>query len=79
MAKIIHYASLLQGETDVFGTAELVTGGYLFRSDDNPRKAIAIDYRNADLMLFGLKPLADDQWTKDISTGDLARLLGRVA
>jgi hypothetical protein len=79
MAKVIHYASLMQGETEVFGTAELIVGGYLFRSDDNPRKAIAIDYRNADLMLFGLKPMADDQWKRDTSSGDLARLLGRVA
>jgi hypothetical protein len=78
MAKIIHYASLMQGETEVFGTAELITGGYLFRSDDNSRKAIAIDYRNADLMLFGLKPMADAQWQADCSHGDLARL-GRVA
>jgi len=79
MAKVLHYASLLQGETEIHGTAELVVGGYLFRSDDNPRKAVAIDYRNADLMLFGLKPLADQQWAIDTSSGDLARLLGRVA
>jgi hypothetical protein len=69
----------MQAETEVFGTAELITGGYLFRADDNPRKAIAIDYRNADLMLYGLKPLADAQWTDDTSTGDIAWLLGRVA
>jgi len=79
MAKVIHYASLMQGTDDVFGTAELVVGGYTFRADANPRKAIAIDYRNADLMLYGVKPLADAQWADDTSTGDLARLLGRVA
>jgi hypothetical protein len=74
MAKVLHYASLLQGETEVFGTAELVVGSYIFRSDANPRKAIAIDYRNADPMLFGLKPLADAQWQADCAHGDLAAL-----
>jgi hypothetical protein len=74
MAKIIHYASLMQGSEEVYGTAELVVGSYLFRSDANPRKAVVIDYRNADLMLFGLKPLADAQWSADCSHGDLAAL-----
>jgi hypothetical protein len=77
--KTVHYASLLVNDEEVHGTAELVIGGYIFRSDDNPRRAVAVDYRNVDLLLFGLKPMADAQWSKDTSTGDLARLLGRVA
>jgi hypothetical protein len=74
MARVIHYASLMQGETEVFGSAELIVGGYLFRADDTPRKAVAIDYRNADLVLYGLKPLADAQWAADCAHGDLAAL-----
>src|SRR5262247_2341995 len=76
---IVHYASLEINGLEVHGTAELVVGGYLFRSDDNPRKAEAVDYRSADLMLYGLKPLADASWREDTSSSDLARLLVRVA
>jgi hypothetical protein len=69
----------MQDDIEVFGTAELIVGGYLFRSDANPRKAIAIDYRNVNLMLFGIVAIADQKWAEDCSSGDLARLLGRVA
>jgi hypothetical protein len=77
--KIVHYASLLVNNEDVYGTAELVCGsGYLFRKDSE-RKATLVNYKDTNLMLYGLKPLADAQWADDTSTGDLARLLGRVA
>lgn len=76
---IVHYASYEINGEETYGTAELITGGYIFRADDNPHKAMLVDYRNVDLMLYGLKTLADEQWTTDTRTGDLARLLGRVA
>jgi hypothetical protein len=77
--KTVHYASYERNGIEEYGTAELVCGsGYLFRRDGE-RKATLVSYKDPNLMLFGLKPLADEQWTEDTSCGDLARLLGRVA
>jgi hypothetical protein len=77
--RIVHYASYERNGVEEYGTAEIVNGsGYLFRKDGE-RKATLISYKDINLMLFGLKPLADDQWKRDTSCGDLARLLGRVA
>jgi hypothetical protein len=73
----MHYASYESNGQEVHGTAELITGGYIFRADDNPHKAMLVDYRNADLTLYGLKPLADEQWSIDCASGDLATLGAR--
>jgi len=74
-----HYASLMVNDVEVFGVATLVNGtGYLFVADGE-RKATLINYKDPNLMLFGRCDIADAQWTTDTSTGDLARLLGRVA
>ena len=78
VAKIQHYASLMIGGAEVFGVATLVPGGCSFRSDDS-RDVRLVSYKSSDLMLFGRCNIADHQWAEDTSTGDLARLLGRVA
>jgi len=78
VARIQHYASLLIGDTEVNGIATLVPGGYSFRADDSGEIRL-VSYKSADLLLFGQVDIADAQWSQDTSSGDLARLLGRVA
>ena len=78
VARIQHYASLMVGGEEVYGIATLVAGGYSFRPDGS-REVRLVDYRNSDLLLYGRCDIADAQWHEDLSTGDLARLLGRVA
>ena len=78
VARIQHYASLLVGDTEIYGVATLVPGGYTFRPDDS-REVRLVSYKDGNLMLYGRCDIADAQWTDDTSTGDLARLLGRVA
>jgi hypothetical protein len=64
VARIQHYASLLVGDTEIYGVATLVPGGYSFKADDS-REYRLIDYRNADLMLFGRVDLATEQYLAD--------------
>ena len=72
MARITHYASLMVGTDEIFGTAELVSGtGYLFRKDGE-RKATLVSYKDADLMLYGLVALADGQHDVDLLVGGYA-------
>ena len=78
VARIQHYASLMVAGEEVYGVATLVAGGYSFRPDGS-REVRLVDYRNSDLMLYGQVAIADAQWRDNTSTGDLARLLGRVA
>jgi hypothetical protein len=55
---ILRYASLtVNGDEEVYGTAELVNGsGYMFRKDGE-RKAILVSYKDPNLMLYGLVAL----------------------
>jgi hypothetical protein len=78
VARIQHYASLEVNGVEVFGVATLVAGGYSFRPDDS-REVRLVSYKDGNLVLNGRCDIADAQWTDDTSTGDLARLLGRVA
>jgi hypothetical protein len=78
VARIQHYASLLIGDTEVHGIATLVPGGYAFKADDTGEYRL-VSYKNTDLMLYGRCDIADAQWADDTSTGNVARLLGRVA
>jgi hypothetical protein len=72
MARITHYASLLVGTDEIFGTAELVNGsGYLFRKDGE-RKATLVNYRDPNLMLYGLLDVADAQHDVDMLVGGYA-------
>ena len=67
--KIIHYASYESNGTETFGTAELVNGsGWLFRADGE-HNATLVDYRNVDLMLYGLADVADMQHDIDMAVG----------
>ena len=75
---IAHYASYLIAGEEVFGVATLIAGGYSFRPEGS-REVRLVSYKDVDLMLFGRCDLADDQWTKDCATGDLATLTGRAA
>jgi hypothetical protein len=57
--KIIHYASYLVNDEEIYGTAELLNGsGYLFRKDGE-RRATLVSYRDANLLLFGLCSMAE--------------------
>ena len=78
VARIQHYASLLVADVEVSGIATLVPGGYSFRSDDSGEIRL-VSYKSPELLLFGRCDIADQQWSQDTSSGDLARLLGRVA
>src|SRR5215218_6161152 len=63
--KTVHYASLTVNDEEVYGTAELLNGsGYLFRKDGE-RQATLVSYKDVTLMLFGLAPLADEQYLQD--------------
>jgi hypothetical protein len=73
-SKIVHYAAF----GDLYGTAERTNGGYIFRPDDTSHKAILVDYRNVDLYLFGVKPLADAQWAADQAQGGLVTRTSRT-
>ncbi len=71
MAKIIHYASYLVNDEEIYGMAQLVNGsGYLFRRDGE-RKATLVSYKDSRLMLFGLVDLADAQYIDDELAGGL--------
>ena len=71
MASVTHYASLLVGKEELFGTAELVCGsGYLFRQDGE-RQATLVSYKDVSLMLYGLCALADAQYITDELRGGL--------
>jgi len=79
-ARITHYASLMVGTEEVFGTAELIAGGYLFRKDGE-RRATLISYKDTALMLFGLCDLVAQA---DAADGDRVvrcsqTLVGRAA
>lgn len=63
-ARVTHYASLMVGTEEVFGTAELISGGYLFRRDGE-RRATLVSYKDADLVLYGRCDLADAQLVAD--------------
>jgi hypothetical protein len=78
VARIQHYASLEINGVEVHGVATLVPGGYSFKADDS-REYRLVSYKDSALLLFGRCDIADAQWADDTSTGDLARLLGRVA
>jgi hypothetical protein len=72
MARITHYASLLVGTDEIFGTAEFLNGsGYLFRADGQ-RQATLVSYKDVNLMLYGLVPLADAQYLDDELHGGVA-------
>ena len=72
MARITHYASLMVGTDEIFGTAELLNGsGYLFRKDGE-RQATLVSYKDADLMLYGLADVADMQHDVDLAIGGYA-------
>ena len=73
-----HYASLMVGTEELYGVATLVPGGYSFRADDS-REVRLVSYKDGNLVLNGRCDIADAQWADDTSTGDFARLLGRVA
>jgi hypothetical protein len=51
--RIVHYASYILDGIDVEGTAERTNGGYIFRPDGTAHKAVLVDYRNVDLLLYG--------------------------
>jgi hypothetical protein len=75
MAKTLHYASLLVNDEEVYGTAELICGsGYLFRKEGE-RQATLVSYKDPNLMLYGLKPMADAQAALD---GDLVLTTSRT-
>ena len=70
MASITHYASLMVGTDEIFGTAELLNGGgYLFRKDGE-RQATLVSYTDVNLMLYGLCAVADAQYIDDELQGD---------
>jgi hypothetical protein len=72
--RIVHYASYERNGSEEYGTAELLNGsGYLFRRDGE-RQATLVSYTDPNLMLYGVKPLADEQWSRDCARGDLAGL-----
>ena len=74
MARITHYASLVIGTEEVFGTAELLSGsGYLFRAEGQ-RQARLISYKDTALMLYGRCDLANDQYIDDELHGGPARI-----
>jgi hypothetical protein len=79
MASITHFASLLIGTEEVFGTAELLNGsGYLFRKDGE-RTATVVSYKDPDLMLYGVCTLADAQYLDDeIHGGPVGVCLSRA-
>jgi hypothetical protein len=69
MARITHYARLMVGTDEIFGTAELLNGsGYLFRKDGE-RKTTLVSYKDRDLMLYGLVDVADAQHDIDMLVG----------
>ena len=71
MAKIVHYASLTVNDADLYGTAELVSGGYLFRQDGE-RQATVVSYKDVNLMLYGRCDLANSQYIDDELHGGTA-------
>ena len=71
--KIVHYASFLIDGQDVSGTAERTNGGYIFRPETG-HKAVLVDYRNVDLLLYGQVSLADQQWVTDMAHGGYAHV-----
>ena len=75
--KIVHYASHMLGGTEVYGTAERTNGGYIFRPDTGTN-AVLVDYRNVDLLLFGVVSLADQQWVSDQAGGGLVATCSRT-
>jgi hypothetical protein len=72
--KIVHYASLMVDNEDIYGTAELLNGsGYLFRADGE-RKATLVSYKDVNLMLYGLCAVADAQYIDDELRGGAAAI-----
>ena len=71
--RIIHYASYFGKDgTEIYGTAELLTGsGYLFRADGE-RRATLVSYADVNLMLYGLADVADMQHDIDMAVGGYA-------
>jgi hypothetical protein len=62
---IVHYASYTVNNTEIYGTAELLSGsGYLFRKDGE-RQATLVSYKDVNLMLYGLCAVADTQFIDD--------------
>jgi hypothetical protein len=62
---VTHYATY----GDHVGTAELVNGsGYLFRKDGE-RRATLVSYKDPELMLLGVKDIADRQHAVDLAGG----------
>ena len=75
--KTLHYASLTVNGADLYGTAELTGGGYLFRQDGE-RQATLIRSQDVNrpyrLMLFGRVDLADAQYIDDEIRGGAAAI-----
>jgi hypothetical protein len=69
---IVRYASLTVKGEEVYGTAELVNGtGYAFRKDGE-RTATLVNYKDVNLMLYGLVDVADAQHDIDMLVGGYA-------
>ena len=47
--------------------ATLVAGGYTFRPDES-REVVLVSYKDANLMLYGVVALADQQYLADGQT-----------
>ena len=73
MARITHYASLVVGTEEIFGTAELIAGGYLFRREGE-RRATLVRYRDPNLVLNGLVALSEMQRELDDLLGGPAAI-----
>jgi hypothetical protein len=68
-----HYASLMMGDTEVYGIATLIPGGYSFQAAGSHERRL-VDARGSDLMLFGQVALADAQHDGDMLVGGPAMI-----
>jgi hypothetical protein len=53
--------------------ATLVAGGYTFRPDES-REVVLVSYKDANLMLYGVVALADQQYLADELAGGCAAI-----
>lgn len=75
--KVVHYASYLINGEEVWGIARLVPGGYVFTPEGSHERRL-VSYKYVELLLYGLVPLADQQWVIDQAQGGLVATCSRT-